>query len=154
MLIIWGEKIRRDRRGFCANYCGLCKEPVAFEVAMMLGFGAWVLLLLFFIFLGEHLAKLGVISSLMQSTGLDGFGLGMVTMLVSGVAILIWATATYKSRYFKKNVYPQLATSLAPLRPTHDELESVRTMLKSNGLQMGKVSVDKLEAALLERQGR
>ncbi len=32
MVIIWGKKVRRERRGRCVLYCGFCSSPQAFDV--------------------------------------------------------------------------------------------------------------------------
>lgn len=109
-------------------------------------------LVLFIIFFGESFMSSSLGQFLAKESGTDGFGIGMLMILIVGGGQVLWLLATNRSRFFKKQIYPHLAVSLAPFKPNIQELTQIRQILKEQKLNMRYFNIPKLQMAISEQQ--
>ena len=62
----------------------------------------------------------------------------MLVPLGLGLALVAWQGLGSGARFFKKDIYPPLARSLSPLRPTDEEIETMLRELRQAGHKIGK----------------
>jgi len=79
----------------------------------------------------------GVEALLSRELRTTGFGVIGATAIL-GMLVTVIFLATDVRRFAKKRVYPLLATALAPLQPSREELQSVLAQCKTLGLAVGK----------------
>ena len=109
-----------------------------------------VLIIFFTIFLGESYQDSSLGKFIKDETGLDGFAIVFLSIITIGLGQLLWCALTYKSYYFKTEVYPNLASSIAYLKPTLQELIQVQEKLKQEKLLMRKFSIPNFQYSLNE----
>ena len=117
----------------------------------LLGCLPLISIILFMIFLGEQFMDSSLGKYITRESGVDGFGIGMLFILIAGGGQVLWLVATNRSRFLKKEIYPLLAANLAPLRPNIQELSQVKAILKEQKFNMRSFSIPKLQMAISEQ---
>jgi len=116
--------------------------------AMVKGLLLWCMIWLSIALFGDAMANWRLVRALCKMTGLDPFGLGMLTVVGSGFVIPLYLVATRTSRYFRLKVFPRLVPRLHPLKPSREELVKIKGAMKGEGYRIARFSVKRLDAAI------
>ena len=96
--------------------------------------------------------SLGFGNKIQQATGLESIVIGFCLIIPIGFIQLIWCALTFKSNYFKTEVFPSIIKTIGHLKPTLQELILVQEKLKKEKFEMRKFSISKFQLALSESQ--